>query len=458
MFDWLGDLFSADTFDTLVQGANTAGSAFNAVAPIINKAASLGLGVEGSRNAAGFRAAQQQALGNLDSLFAPTGEYAQELRKQMERKDAAAGRRSQYGTRETELMTNLAKQRAGVLTSPAYQAYLQGANRSALAPLAGAVGNITGGNPLSDALKQASNLRSASQAGEYLAGLFGPAADASVAAGIGGAGSALGAGGLGNVGLMGAEGVSGLSGMLPSYAEAGGPQATGLFGQTAPSAAPLGGFAEGAAMLPGYASTAGTGAGIFGGGLTGAAGAPGVSGLSGLLPGYTATAGTGGAGGLFGGAGAAGSSGGAGGGAASGLGGLGTAAGVALPAAVLLGGLMSMFQQGTQPIDVSRQWMQNVNAAGGKNMTADQFGQIRGEQPTLNALLDQSMTGGVFDINKYNDALSKATVGGKRFEGDALTQAQNFGQFAAQNPTLMGTQASGPGSWWEQAAQQYGGG
>lgn len=451
MFDWLGDIFNNDTFSSLAQG-------FGKVAPLLNTGASLALGAEGTRNAGNLRAGNAAALANLDELFSPTGAYAQELRKQLERKDAATGRRSQYGTRETELMTNLAKQRSQVLTSPAYQQYLTGANRSQYAPIAGAFGNATGGNQ-NNLLGQANNAKSIYNASEYLANLFGPAAEASIASGIGGAGSALGAGGLGNVGMMGAEGLSGLSGMLPGYTEAGGPQATGLFGQAAPSAAPLGGFAEGAAMLPGYASTAGTGAGLFGGGLTGAAGAPGVSGLSGLLPGYTATAGTGGAGGLFGGAtGASGASGGGAGAASSGLGGLGTAAGVALPAAVLLGGLMSMFQQGTQPIDVSQQWMQNVNAAGGKNMTADQFGRIRGEQPTLNALLDLSMNNGVFDINKYNEALSKATVGGKRFEGDALQEAQNFGQFAAQNPSLIGTAASGPGAWWEQAAQQYGGG
>ena len=449
------DIFSSDTWNTIQQGMGTAGSAWNAIAPLLNAGGQLAAGLEGTNRQRDLVSANQATLGQLNELFAPTGTYAQELRNQLERKDAAAGRRSQYGTRETQLMAQLAKERANVLTSPLYQMYLTGANRSPYAPIAGAFGSLTGGtgqqqqqggtsrglttNPVSTA-------NSVRNAYNFFSGLGAGGPEASIA-GLGGAGSALGTTGLGQIGLTGAEGVSGLSGLLPSYAEAGGPQATGLFGEAnlGGGAGLGGGFAEGAAMLPGYASTAGTGAGIFGGGLTGAAGAPGVSGLSGLLPGYTATAGTGGAGGLFGGA-------------ASGLGGLGTAAGVALPAAVLLGGLMSMFQQGTQPIDVSQQWMQNVNAAGGANMTADQFGRIRGEQPTLNALLDLSMNNGVFDINKYNEALGKATVGGKRFEGDALTQAQNFGQFAAQNPSLMGTQASGPGAWWEQAAQQYGGG
>lgn len=46
---------------------------------------------------------------DLSSIYGPTSQYATELRKQLERRDAAAGRRSQYGPRETELMTKLAE-------------------------------------------------------------------------------------------------------------------------------------------------------------------------------------------------------------------------------------------------------------------------------------------------------------------------------------------------------------
>lgn len=46
---------------------------------------------------------------DLSSIYGSTGQYAKELRSQLERRDAAAGRRSQYGPRETELMVKLAE-------------------------------------------------------------------------------------------------------------------------------------------------------------------------------------------------------------------------------------------------------------------------------------------------------------------------------------------------------------
>lgn len=51
---------------------------------------------------------QKQAQDQLSNLFGPSSSYAQQLREQLERKDAAAGRRSQYGTREVELQARLA--------------------------------------------------------------------------------------------------------------------------------------------------------------------------------------------------------------------------------------------------------------------------------------------------------------------------------------------------------------
>lgn len=44
----------------------------------------------------------------LRDMYGPNSPYAQQLRKQLERKDAAAGRRSQYGPREVELQARLA--------------------------------------------------------------------------------------------------------------------------------------------------------------------------------------------------------------------------------------------------------------------------------------------------------------------------------------------------------------
>lgn len=48
-------------------------------------------------------------IGGLNSLFGQDSPYAQQLRQQLARKDAAAGRRSQAGTREVELQARLAE-------------------------------------------------------------------------------------------------------------------------------------------------------------------------------------------------------------------------------------------------------------------------------------------------------------------------------------------------------------
>jgi hypothetical protein len=50
---------------------------------------------------------KQQAQ-QLQQLYSPDSAYAKNARQKMERRDAAAGRRSQYGTRETQLAGHLA--------------------------------------------------------------------------------------------------------------------------------------------------------------------------------------------------------------------------------------------------------------------------------------------------------------------------------------------------------------
>jgi hypothetical protein len=49
---------------------------------------------------------------DLSSMFGPNSAYAQQLKQQLERRDAAAGRRSQYGPREVELQAKLAQMAA----------------------------------------------------------------------------------------------------------------------------------------------------------------------------------------------------------------------------------------------------------------------------------------------------------------------------------------------------------
>lgn len=53
---------------------------------------------------------QQQQLQALNSLYSPNSPYAQVMRQQLDRRDAASGRRSQYGPREVELQAKLAAQ------------------------------------------------------------------------------------------------------------------------------------------------------------------------------------------------------------------------------------------------------------------------------------------------------------------------------------------------------------
>ena len=49
---------------------------------------------------------------SLSSMFGQNSAYSQQLRQQLERRDAAGGRRSQYGPREVELQAKLAQMAA----------------------------------------------------------------------------------------------------------------------------------------------------------------------------------------------------------------------------------------------------------------------------------------------------------------------------------------------------------
>ena len=484
MFDWLADIFNEDTFKTIVNGANTAGSIFNQLSPIINTGAQLALGLEGTGNAKAFNEANRAAQARLDSLFSPTGDYAQELRNQLERKDAAAGRRSQYGTRETELMSKLAKEKASVLTSPAYANFLRNQFISPYAPIAGAVGNLTGG--LTGAGQPGTTQQPGqagrpgtpapsglSEAGQYLYNMFGPGAEASIAS-LGGAGSALaGANTPAALGVVDSLGsMLGGTPFLPGYSSG----ATGIFGPALGGATEAIGSTAGGSTLGDAAADAGLGlvgglGDVIGAGLGGAgsalsgmgagslAGTVGgldslgaLAGGTGFLPGYAGTGATGIFGGGVGGAsGLSGAGGGAaaGGGSSAAAGGLAPWMGAALPAAVLLGGLASMFQQGTQPIDITKGWQAN---AGGLNQ--GNFNQFSADDPTLNAIIGLSKdSSGNFNLDAYNQAISKATVGGKRFEGEALNQAQQFGQTLAQNPSWMQGPAATEEAWWSPYAQ-----
>lgn len=69
-------------------------------------------GFLGAIGTAGMGLNNNRIIGNqiktLEGLFGQDSPYAQQMRQQLERRDAAAGRRSQYGTREVELQAALA--------------------------------------------------------------------------------------------------------------------------------------------------------------------------------------------------------------------------------------------------------------------------------------------------------------------------------------------------------------
>lgn len=306
MFDWLTELFSPETFNTIQSG-------FRSAAPLVNLGTQIASGIEGTANQRNLRNDNRATLAELDAMFSPTGEYAKELRTQLERKDAAAGRRSQYGPREAQLMSSLAQERARLLSNPQYQNYMTGANRSPYSPLTGALSKLSN---VSSAMRAPSNV-------ETLMSMFGQGT--SPVSSFGGASSMLsGAEGMGTVDTLGS--MFGQSPFLPGYEGTSG----GLFGNGGDvgSALTLGGeLALGGAGAFGGAASALGGSLLGGGAALGTPSALGGLGMGGaFLPSFGA-GGISGAG-LFGGGAAAGGA--AAGGAAAGSG-AGAAAGAAAP-------------------------------------------------------------------------------------------------------------------------------
>lgn len=78
----------------------------------------------GIKDAGKMNSAVQDQISQLSSMFSPNSVYANHMREVLARKDAAAGRNSQYGPREAQLMALLAEkqaQAAGTIGSLANQ-------------------------------------------------------------------------------------------------------------------------------------------------------------------------------------------------------------------------------------------------------------------------------------------------------------------------------------------------
>ena len=92
-------------------------------------------GNRGGGNISGADANNQavsQQIQSLGNMYSPNSPYAQQLRQTLERKDAASGRRSQYGPREVQLMAALADKQASVSDSMGRLAQTNQANQIAL--------------------------------------------------------------------------------------------------------------------------------------------------------------------------------------------------------------------------------------------------------------------------------------------------------------------------------------
>lgn len=87
---------------------------------------------KGLSAAQGSNDALQAQMTSLGSMYGPNSPYAAQLRQTLERKDAAAGRRSQYGPREAQLMAALADKQAGVASTIGNLATSNQANQIAL--------------------------------------------------------------------------------------------------------------------------------------------------------------------------------------------------------------------------------------------------------------------------------------------------------------------------------------
>lgn len=487
MFDWLGDIFNSDTFDTLSNGFSTLKSGMQTVSPFVQGGLSLINGLDSANRAKAFSVQQGATASQLADLFSPNSPYALELRRQLERRDAAAGRRSQYGTRETELAAALTRNQAGVLGAPQYQQLLAGANRSPYGGLMGSLGQLFSFKDQNGNFKTPPGT---SKAVSYMADTLFPAAlpDISIA-GLGGAESAIGATPTVDAGTYSLLG--GTEGQLPGYSEAGGPQGEGIFsgygtgvgGELA--AADLGGA--------GAALSGGVGSGALGGTVGGADALGGMLGGTGFLPSYGAAAteaglgagSTAGAGGLFGGSGAAAGAGAEGAGAAgAGFGGAGAASLVALPFALAIGGMLNGIFGGPDgpPKSVRDRANEYADLTGSYNAGADWRGwgdvDLNSMTPTTYGgsgdmpMYNIGMASGAYDswMNQpgvrdyYNNALAnygKDTRSGldmsNRYymDDNPLLSAYLYSQYGNPNSTQMGKGLGGYSDDQYAAASDY---
>lgn len=116
------------------------------------------------------------ALDKLNHLYEVGTPEANQLQKELDARDAAAGRRSQYGTRAVELRAKLADSQARLLSSPGYlnlnQAYAQNSTGGIAGLLAQLTGGGSGGSSGGGILNQIGNA-AVGTGSNWLSSLFG---------------------------------------------------------------------------------------------------------------------------------------------------------------------------------------------------------------------------------------------------------------------------------------------
>jgi len=78
--------------------------------------AGAGNAYEGNKQAGQYN----DVINTINNLYSPDSAYSKQMQQALARKDAAAGRNSQYGTRAVELAAALTKAKSDALTSPGY--------------------------------------------------------------------------------------------------------------------------------------------------------------------------------------------------------------------------------------------------------------------------------------------------------------------------------------------------
>lgn len=113
-------------------------------------------------------------LATLTGMYQPGTPEAIAMQKEMEAKDAATGRRSQYGTRAVDLAAEMAKQRAGIMTSGAYTNAMDNKNAQGIYGSQGYINAMhrTGASDIYNSGAYQSNLAQTAQNGLLTSGAY----------------------------------------------------------------------------------------------------------------------------------------------------------------------------------------------------------------------------------------------------------------------------------------------